>query len=414
MKKFVIISVVLVLVAVSVFGIALVRYIKVNSASEQKDAEAVESVEETKAAAEKSTEASNEKRADSAVNAADIFDSGREQAESYVASMTTEEMVGQLILGICPDPSTAAAEVKQYSLAGMLFTNENFQGMTKEQIPETLTAASNDLKTKPILAAQEEGGTITTLSDLPGYEEYDFNAPRTEFDNGGLQGVEKIEEDKTAILKEAGFNMNLTPVIDLATSSDQIMYTRSISGDAETVSSYAEYAAKFDQPRGISVVLSHFPGYGTIPDSADNGVEAVVDDREADTIRSTDYTPFKQGAAAGAHCVMMSNVVVRKIDADHTAALSTTLHSELRDTVGFSGIIMTDVLDDKDYSAYSDGKKPAVQAVLAGNDLILVRDYATAYNDILSAVKDGTVSEAQLKEACTRVIAYKYTAKIMK
>ena len=328
--------------------------------------------------------------------------------------MSKEEMVGQLIMGICPDTTTAAAQMKQYSLAGMLFTKENFQGMTKEQIPATLTAAAKDLKTKPILAAQEEGGPNTTISDLPGFEQYDFNAPRTEFDIGGLQGVEKAEESKTLLLKETGFNMNITPVIDLATSSDQIMYSRSISGDVDTVSSFAEYAAKFDQPRGVSIVLQHFPGYGTIPDSANTGVGAVMDDREADTIRNTDYTPFKKGVNAGAHCVMMSNVVVQKIDPNHTAALSPSLHKELRDTVGFSGIIMTDVLDDADYSAYADGKKPAVQAVLAGNDLILVRDYATAYNDILAAVNDGTITEAQLKEACTRVLAYKYTAKIIK
>ena len=59
-------------------------------------------------------------------------------------------------------------------------------------------------------------------------------------------------------------------------------------------------------------------------------------------------------------------------------------------------------------------KKPAVQAVLAGNDLILVKDYATAYNDILAAVKDGTISETQLKDAVTRVLSYKYTVGIMK
>lgn len=412
MKKFVIISVVLVLVAAGAFGFALFHYMKVNEPAKQEEA-ATEAVVETKAA-KSPTEAAKVKRDDTAVDSSNVFADGQSQAESCFAEMTTEEKVGQLILGICPDTSIAADQMKQYSLAGMLFTSTNFYGMTKDQIPAVLTAASKDLKTKPILAAQEEGGTNTTISDLTGYEEYDFNSPRVEFDIGGLQGVEKAEESKTMILKEAGFNMNINPVVDLATSSDQIMYSRSISGDVEVVSSFAEYAAKFDQPRGVSIVLQHFPGYGTIPDSANTGVGAVVDERDAETIRGTDYTPFKRGAAAGAHCIMMSNVVVKNIDDKHTAALSPTLHKELRDTVGFSGIIMTDILDDGDYSAYADGKKPAVQAVLAGNDLILVRDYATAYNDILAAVKDGTITEAQLKEACTRVLAYKYASHIMK
>ena len=190
MKKFVIISVALVLVAVLAFGIALFHYMKVKQPEKAAETEAVEAVEETKAPVKAPTEA-NAKRDDTAVGSSDVFESGKSQADTYVSSMSKEEMVGQLIMGICPDTTVAAAQMKQYSLAGMLFTKENYQGMTKDQIPATLTAAAKDLKTKPILAAQEEGGPNTTISDLPGFEQYDFNAPRTEFDIGGLQGVEK-------------------------------------------------------------------------------------------------------------------------------------------------------------------------------------------------------------------------------
>lgn len=413
MKKFVIISVILVLVAAGAFGFGLYHYIHTENLLHKTEVQETEAVEATEAPV-KSTESIKGKRDDTTVDTSDLFASGAEQAKTAAASMTTEEKVGQLIMGICADSSTAADEMKKYSLAGMLFTSQNFQSMSAEDIPKALADASKDLKTNPILAAQEEGGPYTTISDLSGFDEYDFNSPRTEFEIGGMQGVQKAEESKINMLKTAGFNMNLAPVIDLASSSDQIMYSRSISDDVDVVSSYAEYCAKFDQPKGVSVVLEHFPGYGTIPDSADTGEGAVVDERAADEIRSKDYEPFKKGVAAGAHCVMVSNVVVQNIDSAHTAALSPVIHDELRKTVGFSGIIMTDVLDDADYSAYADSNKPAVQAVLAGNDLVLVRDYATAYDDILAAVKAGTITEDQLNEACTRVLSYKYTVRIMK
>lgn len=413
MKKFVIISVILLLIAGGLFGYSLYHFMQVNDIFKKSEPAATQAVTEAEPSKD-ATEAAKVKRDDTAVDTANIFADGAGKAATALSDMTQEEMVGQLILGICPDSSAAASEMKQYSLAGMLFTSDNFQGMSKEDITNTLKTAGTDAKVKPILAAQEEGGNYTTISDLPAFTEYDFNAPRTEFETGGLQGVQKAEDSKTTMLKSVGFNMNIAPVIDLASSGDQMMYTRSISDDVETVSSYAEYAAKFDQAKGVSIVLSHFPGYGTIPDSAYTGVGAVEDDRPAETLRSTDYTPFKKGAAAGAHCIMMSNVLVKNLDAAHTAALSPSLHTELRTNVGFSGLIMTDVLDDADYSAYAEGKKPAVQAVLAGNDLILVKDYATAYNDILAAVKDGTVSETQLKDAVTRVLSYKYTVGIMK
>ncbi len=413
MKKFVIISIILILLAGGIFGYSLYHFMQVNNVFTKTEAVATEAVAETKPA-EEATQAAKVKRDDTAVETANIFADGADKAATTLSDMTQEEMVGQMIMGICTDSSTASAQMAQYSLAGMLFQSDNFQGMTAEQITAALTAAGADVKVKPILAAQEEGGTYTTISDLELFTEYDFNSPRTEFAASGLQGVQKAEDSKTTMLKSVGFNMNIAPVIDLASSGDQIMYSRSISDDVDTVSSYAEYAAKFDQAKGVSIVLSHFPGYGTIPDSAVTGVGAVEDDRPAETIRGTDYAPFKKGVAAGAHCVMVSNVLVKNLDAAHTAALSPSIHTELRSNVGFSGLIMTDVLDDADYSSYAEGKKPAVQAVLAGNDLILVKDYATAYNDILAAVKDGTISETQLKDAVTRVLSYKYTVGIMK
>ena len=411
MKKFIIISVVLLLLAGGAFGFALYHYMQVTGQPNSGVPAA------TEAAAEEEQEAAPADSAEAEDTPADtkgIFAANTDKAASYVENMTTEEMVGQLLLGICADSSIASSEINKYSLSGMLFESDNFSGMSMEDVTAALKTAASEAKIKPILAAQEEGGMYTTVSDLSAFTEYDFNSPRTEFDIGGLQAVEKAEDSKTTMLKSVGFNFNFAPVIDLASSFDQMMYSRSISDEVDTVSAYAEYAAKFDQAKGVSVALKHFPGYGTIPDSAYTGTDAVIDDRDAAAIRDNDYTPFKKGVAAGAHCVAVSNVVVKNIDSAHTAALSPAIHTELRDTVGFTGIIMTDVLDDFDYSAYAEGNKPAVQAVLAGNDIVLVRDYATAYNDILAAVNAGTITETQLKNACTRVIAYKYTAGIMK
>lgn len=409
MKRFVIISTVLLLLAAGAFGYSLYHYMQVTDLIGS----------DTKAKAGDVTEAIQEPTEPPVGNLADgisdngIFSANYEKAAAYVGNMTREEMVGQMLLGVCSDASVAASEINKYALSGMLFESANFEGMTEEQVTAALKAVADDAKIKPILAAQEEGGYYTTVSDLSAFDQYDFDSPRTLFAAGGLQAVEKAEDEKAAMLKSLGFNLNLAPVVDMPDASDQIMYSRSLGGDVETVSAYAEYAAKFNQAKGVSVALKHFPGYGTVPDSANDGVNVVIDNRAADTIRTTDYLPFKAGAEAGAHFIMVSNVVIQNIDSTHTAALSPALHSELRGNVGFTGLIITDVLDGLDYTAYADGRQPAVQAVLAGNDIILVRDYAAAYADILAAVNDGTIAEATLKDACTRIIAYKYTAGIM-
>ncbi len=46
--------------------------------------------------------------------------------------------------------------------------------------------------------------------------------------------------------------------------------------------------------------------------------------------------------------------------------------------------------------------------------MILVQDYGKAYNAILAGIEDGTIDQQIIEDCCTRVIAYKLTAGIIK
>ena len=97
-------------------------------------------------------------------------------------------------------------------------------------------------------------------------------------------------EKKIDLIAGLGFNMNLAPDIDLANEYNQIMFSRSLCGDANITAKYAEFVTKKSQAKGVSVTLKHFPGYGTIPDSYE---PIVTDTRDAETIRTVDWIPFK-------------------------------------------------------------------------------------------------------------------------
>ena len=401
MKRFVIISAVLLLLGAGVFGYSLYHYLQVT-------APAAVTASPTQASGQTATEEPQLNRAD--IDDSGVFSQYYAAAQAKAAEMTKEEMIGQMLVGYVSDAAAAAADVKRVSLAGVLFKNEAFDYMSSDEVKTAVASVSSAASVAPILAAQEEGGRVTTVSGHDAFAEYSFDSPRDIYDAGGIAEVERVEDEKTQLLKDLGFNANMAPVVDLPETFDQIMYSRSLSSDAQVTSTYAEYCAKFNQAKGVSVCLKHFPGYGTIPDTYE---PVVVDTRDAATIRTVDYTPFKAGIEAGAHFVMISNVVVQSIDPTHTAALSPTFHKELREDLGFTGLIITEQLDASDYSAYSDGKDPAVAAVLAGNDLILVSDYSTAYNTILAALNDGAIDPAIVQQACTRVLAYKYSAGIL-
>lgn len=402
MKKFLIISAVLLLLGAGAFGFALNHYLSVMN--QNAVVEATQAEESTQTATEQPT-----------LNRASVDDKGifsdyYAQAQKLVENLSKEQMIGQMLLGVVSDPDAAATDVNKYSLGGVLFDSESFDYKTEEEIKAALTKVNSSTKIAPVLAAQEEGGYVTTVTGHA-ESEHVFDSPRNIYDEGGLSAVQKVEDEKAKYLKELGFNLNMAPVLDLPDSLDQIMYSRSLSSDANTTSSFAEYAAKFNQAKGISVALKHFPGYGTIQDTDDS---VVVDTRNASTIKSNDYLPFKAGSDAGAHFIMVSNVLVKGLDAQYIASLSPTVHRELRDTIGFTGIIVTDVIDRADYSDYAGGNAPAVAAVLAGNDMILVNDYSAAYKSILDAVNNGTIDPAILQQACTRILAYKYSVGLLK
>ena len=62
---------------------------------------------------------------------------------------------------------------------------------------------------------------------------------------------------------------------------------------------------------------------------------------------------------------------------------------------------------------YTGEQSPYVMALLAGNDLITTSEIETPYEDILAAVKDGSLPEETLDRAVFRVLAFKLSAGIL-
>lgn len=407
MKKFLTISIILILVAAIAFGASLYHYIDVTKGDSTPD-----QVVPTSAPTQEATEEKLESDLPDGWQDNGIFSENYEKAYAYMQDMSTEQMVGQLLVATCPTDDSAKTAISKYAPSGYVYSADNFTGMAADEIKSTIADYQSSASTAMIMAAEEEGGAVTTLSDLEVYPEYDFYSIREVFEQGGMSAVESDESQKAQLLSSVGINVNLAPVCDMATDFTQIMYSRSLGGTADETAQYVGSATQISQNKGVSVALKHFPGYGTVEDSFD---AVKVDSREASQFEQNDFKPFEAGIDEGAHLVMVSNVLVEKMDPRCIASLSDYVHTILRDELGFTGLIITDNLDYHDeYSDFANNKSVYVQAVLAGNDLVMVDDVESAYKDILAAVNDGTIDEDTLQKACMRVLAYKYTAGILK
>lgn len=410
MKKFLAISMILILLSGAVFGVSLYHYIDVKGGATPDQVDPTEEIKDD----------DNKKEEEKVVTSTSlpkewndngIFSKNYDKAYTDTLGMTTEQMVGQLIIGTCPTDDTADELVTKYALGGYFFNSDNFFMMNTDQIKEKVSSYQQKAKTPMIMSVEEEGGAYCPVSDADLYDNYEFSSIRDVYAEGGLTALKENETNKATMLSTVGINLNFAPVCDMAQEQTQIMYSRSLGGTLEDTQQYVKDTTSVSQEKGVSVALKHFPGYGTIPDTLDS---VVTDTRDGASFEGNDFVPFKAGIDSGAHCIMMSNVLVQNIDPTCVASLSDYTHTILRNELKFTGLIITDNLNNADYSQYSNSKDVYVQAVLAGNDMVMVDDVDAAYKAILDAVNDGTISKDALQKACMRVLAYKYTAGIIK
>ena len=76
--------------------------------------------------------------------------------------------------------------------------------------------------------------------------------------------------------------------------------------------------------------------------------------------------------------------------------------------MGYNGIVVTDAMTAGSITDTYNSDVAAVMAVNAGVDIILLpADYDTAYNAVLAAVSDGSISEGRIDESVVRIVKKK-------
>ena len=336
----------------------------------------------------------------------ELFSAFYEQAEKLMQTMTLEEKVGQMFLARFPDTDNEViAEIENFHPGGYILFAKDFRSKTKSSMLEKLTKYQSISKVNLILGVDEEGGTVVRVSAFRAFRSSKFPSPQELWASGGLPTVISDAEEKTDLLKSIGLNMNLAPVADLPTSPSSFIYARSYGQDAKATSEYVSAVVKIMNQNHLISVLKHFPGYG---DNIDTHTGIAIDKRSYDTFKTSDFLPFISGIAAGAPCILVNHNIILSMDAERPASLSEIIHNILRRELNFSGIIMTDDLAMDAVKSYAENGEAAVQAVLAGNDMIITSNLAEQHQEILYAIKNGVISESQIDKSVRRILACKY------
>ena len=330
-------------------------------------------------------------------------------AEALLAKLSTEQKVGQLFL-ILPDalaeePAAAgtttlsAKELKAletYPVGGFVLTESNIQD--KDQLDKLMGRLKKTSSVTPLFVLQEEGGMGATIA---GKEAFGLAKTETPTALGSTGDGARVKDAAATIgkaLADLGFQMNLAPTCDVGSAL-------SFSESPEQVAMCTSAAVEGFHEGGVACVLKHYPGQG-----GTNASEGASLTETWETMRTTSLYPFQAGMAAGADAIMVSHVTTPNASSDGLpASLSQEMiTSKLRGELRFSRLIMTAPLSDPAIAQHYDSGDAALRAFQAGADILLQpEDLEAAYNAVLAAVKDGTISQQRLDESVLRVLQLK-------
>ena len=327
------------------------------------------------------------------------------KAKDFADKMTLEEIVGQLYM--VHYNANSKEGIKKYHLGGLVLFGDAFKNKTKDEVI-AMTNALQEQATIPLfLAVDEEGGTVIRISSNKNLSDKAFLSPRTLYKKGGFELIRSDNIKKNELLRKLGLNINLAPVLDISNDKNDYIYSRSIGLSPQLTGEFAINIIESSKDSGIENVLKHYPGYGK---NKDTHKSSSIDTRTIEEVEE-DLIPFKMAIDKGASAIMISHNTVIAIDEDNPASISINNHNYLRNTLNFKGMIITDALN---MGATGDIKDMGIKSILAGNNILITKNFARDIEEIIDNVNNGTLSKYYLKELAIKVIAWKMQMGLVK
>lgn len=344
-----------------------------------------------------------------------------EEVQNIVDSMSLEEKVAQLFL-VQPEAivdigtATAAGDATKQTInktpvGGFVYFSDNLQ--SEQQVQDMLRNVqkySEDRIGLPaFLSVDEEGGTVARVASTGRFDVTDVGDMAKIGASGDVQQARQAGETIGSYLSELGFNLDFAPDADVLTNPDNtVVKKRSFGSDPCVVSDMSLAVAQGLEQYQVYSVYKHFPGHGATAGDTHQGY--AYTDKTLDELKQSELIPFENAIQNNAAFIMAAHISAPRVTGDDTpASLSKTMITDiLRGQMGYDGIVVTDAMNMGAVTEQYTSAQAAVKALQAGADLVLMpEDFQEAYQGVLDAVKDGTLTEQRINESVTRIVKVK-------
>jgi len=334
------------------------------------------------------------------------------RVEEKLAAMTEEELAGQMLIagfsGYEPDYYIKRM-IQLRHFGGVILFGRNVA--TAEQVGElaqALQAMAAEGETLPLwICVDEEGGMVRRMQGIVEAE----TDPEDLASRGDADYAQSLADAVGQELAALGVNVNFAPVVDIGYPGG-IMVPRSLGEDPEQVGRLGSALIRGYQEAGVTATAKHFPGLGRATTDP-HGEPVVIEASRAEL--AADLLPFREAIEAGVTMVMVSHALYPAYDETQIASMSREIQEGvLRQELGFDGIIVADDLEMGAALATGEAGEVAVAMIRSGADMLLLchtpEVQAEAYDAVLAAVADGSLTRERLEDSVRRILLAKAAA----
>jgi beta-N-acetylhexosaminidase len=327
--------------------------------------------------------------------------------DSVFKSLSKEEKIAQLMVirahsNLGPDHVQQVSDlIQKYNVGALCW----FQGGPVRQA--TLTNYYQSIaKTPLMMTIDAEWGLGMRLDSI--------NKFPYQLTLGALKNDQLVYEMGKAIgeqCKRIGIQVNYAPVVDINNNpNNPVIGYRSFGEDKYKVARFGIAYMKGLQDAGVFACAKHFPGHGDV--DVDSHLDLPVINKTIGSLDSLELYPFKQLFKEGVSSVMIAHLSIPAIDAtpnEPTSLSEKNVTGLLRDKLDYEGLTFTDALEMKGVSKYFPAGEAAVQALIAGNDMLcLPEDVPAAIDAIETAIKKKRLKWSDIDKKVKRVLHAKY------
>ena len=266
-------------------------------------------------------------------------------------------------------------------VGGVILFSRNYQDIPQLK---ALTRSIKAINLALLISVDHEGGRVQRFREnftkLPA-----MRVLGTVYDQDPEKALEQAFSAGSVIAKElkaVGVDFSYAPVCDLDYGVNPAIGDRAFHHNAAVVAKLVTQFYEGLKSEGSIGVAKHFPGHGFI--NIDTHLAIAKDDRSLAALEQADLLPFKKLICAGVEALMPAHIIFPCLDAENTVITSKAWMQYLRETLGFSGVIISDDLDMKGADHLGSVKEKVAACFAAGINIVLLCNDMTAIRELLA------------------------------